>query len=133
MPGPTLRDLEAVLAVARRGSFRQGTVDLDVSTTALSNMIAKLESSLETRLFNRTARSVSLTEAGRVYVELVAPTLRDVQAALDSVRCHNAASSGTVRINAFASAARVALLPLLLEFAANTRRYMSTWSLKSVW
>lgn len=116
MSGPTLRDLEAVLAVARRGSFRQAAIELDVSTTALSTMIARLEESLETRLFNRTTRSVSLTEAGRIYLEQVAPALGEVQAALDSVRSHNAALGGTLRINAFASAARGALLPLVLEF-----------------
>ncbi|WP_394375928.1 LysR substrate-binding domain-containing protein [Stutzerimonas frequens] len=72
--------------------------------------------SLETRLFNRTTRTVSLTAAGRVYVEQVAPALRDLQSNLEAVRSHAAAPSGTLRINAFASAARVALLPLVLEF-----------------
>ena len=64
-----LNELEAVLAVARRSSFRQAAIDLDVSTTALSHTIAKLEASLETRLFNRTTRSVSLTEAGAMYLD----------------------------------------------------------------
>ncbi|MDX1723830.1 MAG: LysR family transcriptional regulator [Pseudomonas sp.] len=115
-----LNELEAVLAVARRASFRQAAIDLDVSTTALSNTIAKLEASLETRLFNRTTRSVSLTEAGAMYLEQVGPALQDVRAALEAVRSHNAGPSGVLRINAFASAARAALLPLVLEFL---RRY----------
>ena len=111
-----LNELEAVLAVARRASFRQAAIDLDVSTTALSNTIAKLEASLETRLFNRTTRSVSLTEAGAMYLEQVGPALQDVRAALEAVRSHNAGPSGVLRINAFASAARAALLPLVLAF-----------------
>ncbi|MCV9918738.1 LysR family transcriptional regulator [Pseudomonas sp. BT-42-2] len=111
-----LNELEAVLAVARRASFRQAAIDLDVSTTALSNTIAKLEASLETRLFNRTTRSVSLTEAGAMYLEQVGPALQEVRAALEAVRSHNAGPSGVLRINAFASAARAALLPLVLEF-----------------
>ncbi|WP_271411107.1 LysR family transcriptional regulator [Pseudomonas sp. Q1-7] len=115
-----LNELDAVLAVARRASFRQAAIDLDVSTTALSNTIAKLEATLETRLFNRTTRSVSLTEAGKMYLERVGPALQDVRAALDAVRSHNAGPSGVLRINAFASAARAALLPLVLEFL---RRY----------
>lgn len=115
-----LNELEAVLAVARRASFRQAAIDLDVSTTALSNTIAKLEATLETRLFNRTTRSVSLTEAGQLYLELVGPALQDVRAALETVRSHNAGPAGVLRINAFASAARAALLPLVLEFL---RRY----------
>lgn len=115
-----LNELEAVLAVARRASFRQAAIDLDVSTTALSNTIAKLEATLETRLFNRTTRSVSLTEAGTMYLEQVGPALQDVRAALEAVRSYNAGPSGVLRINAFASAARAALLPLVLEFL---RRY----------
>ncbi|MCQ2029492.1 LysR family transcriptional regulator [Stutzerimonas zhaodongensis] len=111
-----LGELEAVIAVARRASFRQAAIDLDVSTTALSNTIAKVEASLETRLFNRTTRSVAVTEAGRIFLEQVGPALQDVRGALDAVRSHNAGASGTLRINAFATAARATLLPLLVEF-----------------
>ncbi|WP_236169201.1 LysR family transcriptional regulator [Pseudomonas atacamensis] len=111
-----LNELDAVIAVARRGSFRQAAIDLDVSTTALSNTIAQLEARLESRLFNRTTRSVAITEAGRVFLEQVGPALHDLRAALDAVRSQNAGPSGTLRINAFASAARSALLPLVIEF-----------------
>ena len=111
-----LSELDAVIAVARRASFRQAAIDLNVSTTALSSTIAKLEASLETRLFNRTTRSVAVTEAGRIFLEQVGPALQDLRAALDAVRSHNAGPSGTLRINAFASAARAALLPLVVEF-----------------
>lgn len=111
-----LGELEAVIAVARRASFRQAAIDLDVSTTALSNTIAKVEASLETRLFNRTTRSVAVTEAGRIFLEQVGPALQDVRGALNAVRSHNAGASGTLRINAFATAARATLLPLVVEF-----------------
>lgn len=111
-----LGELDAVIAVARRASFRQAAIDLNVSTTALSNTIAKVEMGLETRLFNRTTRSVAVTEAGRVFLEQVGPALQDVRAALDAVRSHNASPSGTLRINAFATAARAALLPLVVKF-----------------
>jgi DNA-binding transcriptional LysR family regulator len=74
---PGLNDLDAVLAVARRSSFRSAALDLEMSTTALSRAIAKLEAHLGVRLFNRTTRSVSLTEAGRAFVAQVAPGLED--------------------------------------------------------
>ncbi|CEL29041.1 LysR substrate-binding domain-containing protein [Pseudomonas fluorescens] len=111
-----LSELDAVIAVARRGSFRKAAIDLHVSTTALSNTIAQLEARLESRLFNRTTRSVAITEAGRIFLEQVGPALQDLRAALDAVRSHNAGPSGTLRINAFASAARSALMPLVMEF-----------------
>jgi DNA-binding transcriptional LysR family regulator len=115
-----LNDLDAIVAVARRGSFRGAALDLGMSTTALSSVVGKLESSLGVRLFNRTTRSVSLSDAGRVFIEKVAPALSDLHGALETVRSQQATPSGTLRINAFATAAREFLDPLVLQFL---RRY----------
>ena len=60
-----LVEFDAVLAIARHGSFRAAALELDLSATALSNLIGKLERRLGVRLFNRTTRSVSLTDAGQ--------------------------------------------------------------------
>ncbi|WP_288375010.1 LysR family transcriptional regulator [uncultured Pseudomonas sp.] len=116
----SLNDLDAVLAIARRASFRAAAIDLGMSTTALSNAISKLEANLGVRLFNRTTRSVSLTDAGRLFVEHVAPALGEVQGALEVVRAQREQPSGMLRINAAAFAAREIIGPLVLEFL---RRY----------
>src|SRR3954454_7314774 len=113
---PGLNDLDAVVAIAREGSFRGAARALGLSTTALSNAVAKLEANLGVRLFNRTTRSVSLTDAGRVFVEQVSPALQDIHGAMEAVRSQQATPSGTLRINAFATAAREVLSPLVLEF-----------------
>lgn len=113
---PGLNDLDAILAVARRSSFRGAAVDLGMSTTALSSTIAKLEAHLGVRLFHRTTRSVSLTDAGRAFVEQVAPGLADIRAAMDAARSRQATPSGMLRINTFATAAREVLAPLVLEY-----------------
>ena len=115
-----LVEMEAVLAIARRGSFRAAAQELGLSTTALSNAIGKLERELGVRLFNRTTRSVALTDAGRTFVAQVGPALQDINAAIDTARSHQATPSGTLRINAFAAAAREIFAPLLLAFL---RRY----------
>ncbi len=115
-----LNDLDAVIAIARRASFRAAALDLGMSTTALSNAVVKLEADLGVRLFNRTTRSVSLTDAGRVFVEQVGPALQDIHGAMAAVRSQQATPSGTLRINAFAMAARELLSPLVLEYL---RRY----------
>jgi DNA-binding transcriptional LysR family regulator len=117
---PGLNDLDAVIAIARRRSFRAAALDLGMSTTALSNAVGKLEARLGVRLFNRTTRSVSLTDAGRVFVEQMGPALQDIHDAMEIVRSQQATPSGTLRINAFATAAREILSPLVLEFL---RRY----------
>lgn len=108
--------LEAVLAIAARGSFRAAALELDLSTTALSNLIGRIERDLGVRLFNRTTRSVSLTDAGRRFVEQVTPALRDIHDAIAAVRSQQDTPSGTLRINAFASGAREILAPLVLAF-----------------
>ena len=117
---PGLNDLDAVIAIARRASFRAAALDLGMSTTALSNAVGKLEANLGVRLFNRTTRSVSLTDAGRLFVEQVRPALQDIHGAIEAVRSRQETPSGTLRINAFATAAREILTPLVLEFL---RRY----------
>lgn len=115
MSRPALNDLDAVMAISRRGSFRAAAIDLGMSTTALSSAIGKLETDLGVRLFNRTTRSVSLTDAGRLFVAQIAEPLRDIHGALEAVRSHQATPSGTLRINAFSTAAQE-LWPLALEF-----------------
>lgn len=117
---PGLNDLDAVLAVARTSSFRGAALDLEMSTTALSSAIAKLEAHLGVRLFNRTTRSVSLTDAGRAFVEQMAPGLEDIRGAMDAARSQQSKPSGMLRINTFATAARELLAPLVLEYL---RRY----------
>jgi DNA-binding transcriptional LysR family regulator len=115
-----LSDLDAVMAIARKGTFRAAAIDLGISTTALSHAIGKLEESLGIRLFNRTTRSVSLTDAGRLFVEKVGPALMDVHDALDTVRSQRETPSGTIRINAAPFAASEIISPLVMEFL---RRY----------
>jgi len=109
-------ELEAVLAIARRGSFRAAALDLGMSTTALSAAIGKLERELGVRLFNRTTRSVSPTDAGRTFIEQIGPALEAIQAAMSTARAQQETPSGILRINAFATAAREILAPLILAF-----------------
>jgi DNA-binding transcriptional LysR family regulator len=115
-----LVEFDAVLAIARRGSFRAAALELGLSTTALSNLIGKLERRLGVRLFNRTTRSVSLTDAGQTFVDQVRPAVRVLHEAMGTARAQQETPSGTLRINAFATGAREVMRPLILPFL---RRY----------
>lgn len=114
-----VRTLEAVLAIARHGSFRAAALDLGISTTALSHTIGRLESGLGVRLFNRTTRSVSLSDAGRDFVARTAPALVEIRAAMDTARSRSETPSGLLRLNASAQGGRQ-IAPLVMEFL---RRY----------
>lgn len=111
----SLVELEAVLAIVRCGSFRAAALDLGISTTAISNAVGKLERELDVRLFNRTTRSVSLTYAGRIFVAQIKPALEGIQKAMNTARSQQETPSGTLRINAFATAAREIMAPLVLN------------------
>lgn len=113
-----LIELEVVMAVIRQGSFRAAAQELGMSATAVSNAIAGLESRLEARLFNRTTRSVALTEAGQRFVERVGPALLVIQQAADEIHSLPEEPSGTLRINAPQAAGRLFLDDLIIRFLA---------------
>ncbi|MCY0858500.1 LysR family transcriptional regulator [Cupriavidus sp. D39] len=110
-----LGELEAVLAVARHRSFRAAATDLGMSTSALSHAVAALEARIGVRLFNRTTRSVSLSEAGAQFVDSVAPALSTIRVAIEQAGSFRDTPSGTLRINASAGAARQ-VMPLFIAF-----------------
>ena len=115
-----LIELEAVVAVARRGGFRAAARDLDMSSSALSHAVASLETRLGVRLFDRTTRSVALSAAGEQFIAQVAPALGQIHAAIEDVDQHRDRPSGTLRLNTSLGAARMILTPLVVEYL---RRY----------
>src|SRR6218665_1370034 len=112
-----LTELEAVLAVARRSSFRAAAQELGMSTTALSSAVAGLEARLNVRLFNRSTRSVALTDAGQRYVQRVGPALADIERANEEAGAEPDEPTGTLRINAPQLAASLLLEPLFARYA----------------
>lgn len=110
-----MKPLEAVLAIARRGSFRAAALDLGISTTALSHSVARLETTLGVRLFNRTTRSVSLSDAGRAFVARIGPAMTEIRGAMQDAQSQRRTPSGLLRINASVQAGRE-VAPLVLAF-----------------
>lgn len=113
----TFADLQALTAVAARRGFRAAAADLGVSPSALSHSVAGLEKRLGIRLFNRTTRSVSLTEAGTLFLARVGPALREIDAAVESVNSFRDRPIGVLRLNA-AEGAALRVLPVVLDFLA---------------
>ena len=114
-----LNELEAVLAVARHKSFRAAATELNVSTSALSHSVAGLEARMGVRLFNRTTRSVSLSEVGAEFVSTITPALSTIRVALEQAGNRQATPTGTLRLNTSSGAAKQ-VMPLLLAYM---RRY----------
>lgn len=111
-----LLELNAVVAVATHRSFRSAAAELGLSPSALSHAIAALERRMGVRLFNRTTRSVALSEAGEQFLGRVRPALREISDAMDAAHSLARSLTGTLRINTSEGAARLFLMPLVVEF-----------------
>lgn len=113
---PDLKVLAAFVAIAAHGSFRKAADELGMPPSTLSHMMRTLEARLNLRLFNRTTRSVALTEAGTRLLGRVRPLLRDFDAAFEEIELQQNRLSGIVRINANEPAARLLLRYVIPAF-----------------
>lgn len=115
---PDLSDLNAFMAVARAGGFREGARLGGTSASSLSEAVRRLEERLGVRLLHRTTRSVAPTEAGQRLLDRLTPALTEVEAALEGVGDLRDRPAGTLRLNVPASAARLVLPAIVPGFLA---------------
>ncbi|MBY5752568.1 MULTISPECIES: LysR family transcriptional regulator [Rhizobium] len=113
-----LGDLNAFVAVARAGGFREGARVSGSSASFLSEAVRRLEAQLGVRLLNRTTRSVVPTEAGKGLLERLGPALSEVESALDVVNGFRDRPAGALRLNVPVSAARLVLPSIVPPFLA---------------
>src|SRR5215475_5653134 len=85
--------------VARHLSFVRAAEELDVTATAISTTIKQLEAQLDVRLFNRTTRSVALTEAGTKLLGTLAPALAQIRDSVQQAGDYSERPHGLLRIN----------------------------------
>jgi DNA-binding transcriptional LysR family regulator len=93
-----LRSVSTFIKAAELGSLRQAALALDISPQAASKALAQLEAHLNARLFHRTTRVMSLTDAGQRLLEEVQPALLGMQRALQNARTTKDEFSGPLRI-----------------------------------
>lgn len=116
MKTPSTADLTIFLCIAQHLNFSRAAVELGLTPSALSHSLRALENRLGVRLFNRTTRSVALTEAGaRLYARLK-PAFRDIDDALEDLNNFRDKPSGNLRITAGRQACEWVLLPIASEF-----------------
>ncbi|CAM3192608.1 LysR family transcriptional regulator [Vibrio rarus] len=110
-------ELVVFIEVARLGSFAEAARSLNLPTTTISRKIQLLETELDVRLFNRTTRSLSLSEVGERLLpraKLVVDTVRELK---DEATFHKANPVGTLHISAPATVFYL-LAPLFSAFSA---------------
>ncbi|KQY15411.1 LysR family transcriptional regulator [Rhizobium sp. Root482] len=116
MPDLPLTDLDAFAAVARERSFRAAARLRGVSASSLSQAVRRLEQRCGVRLFNRTTRSVTLTEAGERLMDRLSPALGELVLALDQLNSFRDRVAGTLRLNVPTVVARMILPDIAAEF-----------------
>jgi DNA-binding transcriptional LysR family regulator len=112
-----LNELKALMAVAAHRGFRAAAAELAIAPSSLSHAVASVERRLGVRLFNRTTRSVSLTEAGEHFLARVQPALREIADAVETVNRFRDTPAGLLRLNASEGGAE-RVLPIVLDFMA---------------
>jgi DNA-binding transcriptional LysR family regulator len=109
--------LAAFLAVAEEQSFTKAAKRLEVSTSALSHAIRRLEEQIGVRLLARTTRSVSPTDAGEQLLARLRPALGDIRGALGQIAGLRDRPAGRLRLRMTRLAAMTVLAPKLGRLA----------------
>jgi DNA-binding transcriptional LysR family regulator len=111
-----LGDLEVFASVAAGGSMSLAAKDLGLSPAVISKRIRRLEEKLGARLFQRTTRQISLTEAGSGFYQRVLAVLEGLEEAEDFVSGRSNNLTGTLKISASTSFGRMHIAPHLRGF-----------------
>ncbi|MFJ1580395.1 LysR family transcriptional regulator [Streptomyces sp. NPDC088182] len=109
-----LERLRTLDALARHGSVSGAAEGLHVTTSAVSQQMAKLEREVGQQLLARNGRGVRLTDAGRLLADHAARILSQVEVAQSDIEAQRGRVVGEVRISAFPTAAR-GLFPLAIR------------------
>ncbi|MBV6635085.1 MAG: LysR family transcriptional regulator [Mameliella sp.] len=108
--------MQAFRRIVERGSFARAAEDLGVSPALLSREIKLLEESLGSTLLTRTTRSMSLTDAGRLYYDETSGILDAVTRVETRIRDGAGAVRGHLRVNASSSFGQAVIAPFLPDF-----------------
>lgn len=108
--------MQAFRRIVERGSFARAAEDLGVSPALLSREIKLLEESLGTTLLTRTTRSMSLTDAGRLYYDEATAILDAVAQVETRIRDGAGAVRGHLKVNASSSFGQTVIAPILPTF-----------------
>ena len=111
---PPIANLQAFEAVARRRSFALAAAELNLTASAISHQVSRLEEQLDVRLFERSAHGVRLSPAGEHYLMHVGAALNAIATATDDLR---QGIRNSLYVHTAPSIASLWLMPRLHHFA----------------
>ncbi len=113
----SFKGLTIFVAVVEAGSFTLAAERLHLSRSAVSKAIARLEDHLATRLFHRTTRQQSLTEAGSLFYEHCLRALAEIRSAQALLADDQTTVKGWLRVSMPVLFGRLCVAPILLAWA----------------
>ncbi len=117
-----IASLHLCVEIARRGSFAAVARDRGLDPSSVSRTVAQLETQLGIRLFQRTTRRLTPTEAGDLFLSRVDGLIDELERARDEAATISARPTGTLRLTASVAFGHTCLVPLLPAFR---RKYPS--------
>jgi DNA-binding transcriptional LysR family regulator len=123
----TLANLESFVRSAEEGSFSGAARRMALTPAAISRNVAFLEKNLGVRLFQRSTRNLTLTEAGERFLANVSDKLEGLQAAISDVAAHRQEPAGVLRVSLPNTIGADHILPLLPAFLARYPAIKVDW------
>ncbi|MDF7775608.1 LysR substrate-binding domain-containing protein [Sphingomonas sp. AOB5] len=109
-----LNQIRDVLAVHERGSIRAAARHIGIAQPAVSRSIRELEHDLGVALFERSARGITLTPMGHLFMKRASAVHNELQQARDEIDQHRGQTTGLVRVG-LSTVAHLSLLPGALD------------------
>ena len=122
-----LSHLESFVRSAEGGSFSAAARHLGLTPAAVSKNVARLEAGLGVRLFQRSTRRLTLTEAGERFLLQVGGALATLQDAMAGLAQDDGQPAGTLKVSMGQSFGREHVLPMLGDFLAKYPRILPDW------
>lgn len=123
----TLANLESFVRSAEAGSFSEAARRLALTPAAVSRNVAMLERNLGVRLFQRSTRKLTLTEAGEQFLAAIGGNLQALQNAIAAVSTEDGEPAGVLKLSLAPTFGMSHILPLLPEFLARYPRVRPEW------
>jgi DNA-binding transcriptional LysR family regulator len=123
----TLANLESFVRTAEGGSFSAAARSLGLTAAAVSRNVAMLERNLGVRLFQRSTRKLTLTEAGEHFLASIDGNLDALQTAIAETAAHNSEPAGVLKVSMSPTIGLAHILPLLPPFLARYPRITPEW------
>jgi DNA-binding transcriptional LysR family regulator len=123
----TLANLESFVRSAEMGGFSSAGRRLGLTPAAVSRNVAMLERNLGLRLFHRSTRKLTLTEAGEVFLQRIGRPLEELQSAIADVATDKGGPAGVLKVSMSLGIGLDHILPLLPEFLERYPRIVPDW------